>query len=511
MDKGIKIAIAENSLLLNKILWLIFFVYTILSGYAILNHEMWGDEIHSWNIAKGSAGFLDLFKNIRYEGHPPVWYIIIWTISKFTHNLIFVQAVHWIIASVSVFLLLFFSPLPFSTRLLIPFGYYFLFEYTVLSRNYAIGVLLAVCICMIIRKDFRYKTVLYYFLLFLLSNTHLIGILLAGSIHVYFLLLVREKSGMKSVFLVHALIGMIIVLPAIGFIFPPSDSEMNVQFWLNRWGMRNFRNFSQSPIRAFVPLPAWWLYNFWNSQFLLEWAKKINFFWIVNLAAAIAIVGLLIFILKKNRKALFLFTANLFFSCLVAMTFFTLGGARYAGFLYIGFIAAYWLYCAETTVTKVNKYIVNGLLLLQLFGSVQPVVEDIRFPFSNAYRIKELLAKVPADEKIVTDYWTLNAIAAFADKPFYCIDLQKEVSFIVWDGELKRIITAPNRFTDGVKNFFSRQGIKRLVIVSINPPDILSKIDPQLQKEYTITLIDRIEGAIETSSNLYLYEIKAIL
>ena len=104
--------------------------------------EMWGDEIHSWNIAKGSAGYLDLIHNTRYEGHPPVWYTILWTISKFTHNLAYVQMVHWFIASLSMSCTFFFTNAVFS-RVLIPFGYYFLYEYSVLSRNYAIGILLA--------------------------------------------------------------------------------------------------------------------------------------------------------------------------------------------------------------------------------------------------------------------------------------------------------------------------------------------------------------------------------
>lgn len=100
-------------------LWVTFILYLILAGYTIASHEMWGDEIHSWNIAKGSAGFFDLIGNSRYEGHPPFWYVILWSISKFTHELVYVQAVHLIIASLSVFLILFFSPLPFTTRVLI--------------------------------------------------------------------------------------------------------------------------------------------------------------------------------------------------------------------------------------------------------------------------------------------------------------------------------------------------------------------------------------------------------
>lgn len=503
--KGVRIV---NQGLQNPWFWVCFLVYSFISAYIITNHEMWGDEIHSWNIAKGSSSLADLFRNIRYEGHPPVWYVIMWSISKFTHNLIFVQVIHWIIAVTTVFLVLFFSPFPFFTKLLIPFGYYFLFEYAVLSRNYAVGILLAACICLILKRNFRYKTPLYYTLLFLLSNTHLLGILLAGSIHVYYLLQYREQNKNQSSLYLHALIGLIVVVPAIVFIFPPSDSEMNTQFWLSRWGLRNFRNFSQSPVRAFIPIPPWWIFSCWNYQFMLEIAKNYNTLWIVNLLAAISIIVLLMAILKTNKKSLILFLANLGFSFIVAMTFFTLGAARYSGFLFVGFIVAWWMYSYETTATKKDIFIVNGLLIVQLFGSIQPVVEDIRFPFSNANRIAELINEVPPGKKVVTDYWTLNAVSAFTDKPFYCIDLQKEISFIIWDGHLKTMLDKKERFTDGVEKLQKASGINSLFLVSVNPPDILSKVDSKLETKYAVNLVDKREGAIERSGNLYLYEIK---
>ncbi|MBS1610831.1 MAG: hypothetical protein JSS70_19170 [Bacteroidetes bacterium] len=497
-----------NADLSNRWLWVVFICYAFISAFAIANHEMWGDEIHSWNIAKGSFGLRDLFRNIRYEGHPPAWYLIIWTISKFTHKLIYVQAIHWMIATITVFLILFFSPFPFLSRVLIPFGYYFLFEYAIISRNYAIGILLAVCICLIMKKSFRYKTLIYYVLLFLLSNTHLLGILLAGAIHVYYLLQCKEQGKKKSLLYLHTVIGLIIALPAVVFIFPPSDSEMNTQFWLSRWGMRNFRNFSQSPVRAFIPIPPWWIFPFWNFQFMLEVANKYKSFWVVNLTSAIAIIFLLVSILKGNKKSVSLFLANLLFSFIVAMTFFTLGAARYSGFLYISFIVAWWLYCYETPVTKRNIYLVNGLLAFQLFGSVQPILEDIRFPFSNANRVSELINEVSANEKMVTDYWTLNAISAFTDKPFFCIDLQKEISFIIWDGHLKTMLEKRTRVTEGIEKL-QEEGIHELYMISVNPPDILSKVDSLLEKKYQVALVDKREGAIERSSNLYLYKIEA--
>jgi len=45
--------------LAKPVLWLAFAAYVFLSGYTIAHHEMWGDEIHSWNIVKASAGFFD--------------------------------------------------------------------------------------------------------------------------------------------------------------------------------------------------------------------------------------------------------------------------------------------------------------------------------------------------------------------------------------------------------------------------------------------------------------------
>ncbi|MEI9807338.1 MAG: hypothetical protein WDO16_05325 [Bacteroidota bacterium] len=289
--------------LTNPLLWAVFILYVVLAGYTIAHHEMWGDEIHSWNIAKGSAGFSDLISNSRYEGHPPVWYIILWSVSKFTHNLEYVQAVHLIIASLAVFLILFFSSFPLTTRILMPFGYFFLFEYAVISRNYAPAVLLVICICLVMRKHFRYKLLLYYFLLFLLSNTHVQAILLAASLHLYFLLFTYEENKSKSNTTLHILLGILIALPAVYFIFPPADSQLNTQFWMDRWSIHRVTAFSQGPLRAFLPVPAWWNYHFWNTQFLIEAKNDHSLFRFINLFTAITLTLLAIFILKKNGKA----------------------------------------------------------------------------------------------------------------------------------------------------------------------------------------------------------------
>jgi hypothetical protein len=82
----------------KRIEWLVFILYIIILSYVMFHHEMWADELHSWNIAKASGSFFDLIRNTRFEGYPPVWYIILWTVSKFSHNLVYVQTVHLLYA-----------------------------------------------------------------------------------------------------------------------------------------------------------------------------------------------------------------------------------------------------------------------------------------------------------------------------------------------------------------------------------------------------------------------------
>jgi len=491
----------------RPVLWGVFVLFLIVSGYAVAHHELWGDEIHSWNISKGSEGLFDLINNSRYEGHPPVWYTILWTISKFTHNPSFIQLAQFVISGLVVFIVLFLSTYPIIIRILIPFGYFFLFEYGIFARNYAIGVLLAFCICYNIKREFRGKLVWYYILLFLLSNTHLLGMILASSLHCYFLILrFEQKKKIKNIF-THILTGALILLPSLYFIVPPSDGELNIDFWLNRWNTTQFVMTAHAPLRSFIPIPAWWQYHFWNTQFLLEAHSTYNWLKFISPLVSVTVVGLLIYVLKSNRKCLILFLTNLMLSLVISVVVFPLTCARYAGFIFIGFLVAYWLYGLEICTGRKSHRIVMGLLLMQLIAGVFSISKDIQLPFSNLYKVNEFIKIVPATEKTVTDYWALNAVATFIDKPFHCIDLQKEKYFILWDGDIADMQNTPDRFYSGVKNLFQKEGLQKVYLISLASPGNLYKMDPRLPESFKVTLVDKKVGAIEKGSNLYLYEI----
>ena len=496
---------AHSRALSHPLLWTVFIVYVLVLAYTAMHHEPWGDEIHSWNISKASGSFQDVVHNSRFEGHPPGWYTVLWTISKFTHNFAYVQVVHVVLATLVVFVILFFSPFPLFARLMVPFGYYFLYEFAVLSRNYALGVLAAICICMVMRKSFRFKWPLYYFLLLLMSNTHMLALILAGSLHLYFLMMTIEQKGKIKAATIPVLFGALIFLPAVYFISPPSDSQLSVQFWMDRWNTVNIKASGQTPLRSLIPVPAWWEHSSWNTNFLLDADNKRI---IVNFFVAMALLGSIGYVLKNNRKALVVFGANFFLSILFAIFVFPLSSARYSGFVYIGFITALWLYCYESPLTNTRKWLVGSLLGLQIVAASISVVKDFRFPFSNASRVNEVIARVPPGERAVTDYWAVNTISTFADRPFYCIDLQEEISFLQWGVDLGKMSNKPYRYTDGLRHLFGQTGRTKVYLISGKMPEMLFKEDTQLDKTYQVKLVYKIEGAIEKGGNLYLYKIE---
>jgi glycosyltransferase involved in cell wall biosynthesis len=494
--------------LATGLLWIVFLCYAVLLGIGMARHEMWGDEFHSWNISKGSGSYLQLIANRRYEGHPPGWYTLLWTLSKFTHQVVFVQVLQWLIAVVAIFLLIFRSPFPTRTRVLIPFGYYFLWEFGVFSRNYMIAILLSFCICLIIREASRYKAIVYYLLLFCLSNIHMLGLLLAVSLHGYFLLLQKERGRSVSSLIGPALLGLLAVLPAVYFIVPPSDSQLNLSALSHGATSFRFSAIYEIPIRAFLPLPAWWKEHFWNTHFLL--ALQDGRLKPVFVPIAVLLLLLVFSCLWKEKKSMALFTINLLLSFIISTFFFSLLSARYSGFVFISFIVAYWLYCKERTVTDKWRSLVNVLLAAQLAGGAFAFIQDLRRPFSYSKELVTLLSEVPAGEKWVTDYWTMNTVVARTDHPAYCVDMEKDMSFVLWASDIAALQKKKDRYTEGLNRLFAQGDRKDVYLITHAPLETVLQTGKLLASSYRLSLVDSRVGAIDKGSDLYLFRIEPI-
>jgi hypothetical protein len=113
-------------------------LYAGLLAYMIPRHEPWADEAQAWELAQ-SLSLKSLFGTyIHYEGSPGLWHALLWMLSRLH---VTYSGMHWVagaIALAGVVLLTVAAPFPLVLRLLLPFTYFFAFQYSVVARSYVL-------------------------------------------------------------------------------------------------------------------------------------------------------------------------------------------------------------------------------------------------------------------------------------------------------------------------------------------------------------------------------------
>ena len=65
----------------NTILMGVFVGYLIFNGILLIRHELWRDEANVWLMARELSP-LQLFREIKYQGHPCLWYLLVMPFAK---------------------------------------------------------------------------------------------------------------------------------------------------------------------------------------------------------------------------------------------------------------------------------------------------------------------------------------------------------------------------------------------------------------------------------------------
>ena len=155
-------------------------IYVGLVGYQAFHHELWRDEVRALNIAAGSRTPLDLVHNLRNEGHPILWYLLLYAGYHLTGSMLVLKPLALLIAAGAMVLWLRFSPFPVWQRLLLLFGQLPLYEYSVMCRNYGISMLLMFALAALYPQRFR-QPLRMGVLLALLANTNAHSLVLSGA------------------------------------------------------------------------------------------------------------------------------------------------------------------------------------------------------------------------------------------------------------------------------------------------------------------------------------------
>ncbi|PYQ26759.1 MAG: hypothetical protein DMF56_22525 [Acidobacteria bacterium] len=179
--------------------WVVLVLYVAVVAFAAVAHEPWWDEAQAWLLAR-DAPVSDLVAvHLSYEGHPPLWYLILSIPAK--AGLPY-GAMKWaaiLIALTGVAFLLFrLKNVPLAVRVLVPFSFFVAYQFTVVARSYVLVPPLLWALAAIYDRRARLFP-LFVFLLIALSNVSVHGLGIAGGLFLLFLIdLARRRIAFSE-------------------------------------------------------------------------------------------------------------------------------------------------------------------------------------------------------------------------------------------------------------------------------------------------------------------------
>jgi len=161
---------------------LIFLISAALCLFGIYHHEAWFDEAQAYLIARDESVWNILFSVPHYEGHPPLWHLILKLVISLGVPYEFtLKSVQFVTFITALFLVEFKSPFNLMTKAIIPASYFFAFQYGVLSRPYALLMCSFLLAAMSHKKRFE-KPFIYMVCLIFMCLCHSYGMAAAGGL-----------------------------------------------------------------------------------------------------------------------------------------------------------------------------------------------------------------------------------------------------------------------------------------------------------------------------------------
>lgn len=325
-------------------------------------------------IARTAATPLELFRALHVDGHPGLWHALLWPLTRVTSDPVAMKAVHGVIGLALIGVIGLASPFSRAERVMLLAGYFLLYEYTVISRNYGIGLLIALLYAQsrAAAPDAVWRNAA---LLALLANTHVYCTILAGVLALDYLR-DRLRAGVRPI--LPALLAAAGFALALATVWPAPDISREVT--------RPFADalspghFLKTAIRFAIGLapvrltPLSW-------EFLLFAPERAGMLELLPyLAVATALFGAAIAILRRDRAALFTFLGSVAGAVMFGHLFHAVA-VRHWGIVFTAFLACLWMARARGGG---RSRLLPVLLGLGALGGGQALYLQWRLPFSMA-------------------------------------------------------------------------------------------------------------------------------
>jgi hypothetical protein len=171
-------------------------LFFAVGAYTLHFHEKWDDEAQAWLIARDNNVWQILRHRLHYEGAPPLWHLLLHVFHGLGGTYVGIGWLGLVCAAGGMYVWLRWSPFPAVLRLVVPFTFFFQYQYAVISRSYVLFPLCLFALCALYRR--REKVLLFALFAGLLANISLQGFAAATTLVAVYLFDLYRSGGLRA-------------------------------------------------------------------------------------------------------------------------------------------------------------------------------------------------------------------------------------------------------------------------------------------------------------------------
>ena len=425
----------------------LFLVYFILLALATTKHTFWRDEAQAWLIARDSPNLRLLFRNLRYEGHPPLWHMVLLPLTRISWNPNWMKLPNFVFAIFSAALVLTDKRLSLFTRTGITFSYYLLFEYAVITRNYMLGIVLLLAATRLISERSSQRFWAVPVLLSLSSISSGPALVLSLGLLAVFLkqeLVLRKlqndsdaENASPWVLPLGALLVAVFAIASVLFIRPPADTGVFLEFPPDFYSpARIILKSGHFILKAFLPIPVA-NFQFWGRCYLDTLSPHLRI--VTEMLGLVLAIALIVYLRKVSARYFFVLCSAILVANILASDRETM---RHVGWLFICFVLALILDQQSSLDDPLpsrppwQRWTLRALFTAQIYSGLFAIAVSLTHIFSASQLVANYLKSSNLDRGAIVFEPDLvsSSILAYLQQPtFYNLETHSQASFIIWN------------------------------------------------------------------------------
>lgn len=393
--------------------------FLVLFYVQLAHHVFWRDELNALAITWASPTIPSLFWHIHHEGHPWLWYVVLWVPSRFTQSLLVLKAIAAVVGTAIILVVALRSPFRTWEKALVLAGYFFVFEYTVVVRMYGIMLLLFV-LYLWRRTQHTDRPIGSAVLLGLMASIDTIGIILSIALILEYAAALYRRG--KPLFTRRTAGTAALIYAAItGFALWSAKPAKDISWRTTGKPFKDAKDmghlyeaFLHYTLLPFLPVRSPRSHFFWNPVFhggLLKYTIPM-----------LLILAMLWWAFRSRWNLLVMIGATIVAGTLLGHLIYP-GSERHFGVVFLAFFAAAWIVRAETP-SMLLPWPVYVLLGVSAVSSVWAVIGSWKHPFSYDKAASEWMVRSHLEQMpfVAEEDTSAISVAEYLHRPVYMIE-----------------------------------------------------------------------------------------